>query len=163
MQNKNEERQVKKDMKLALGCDFVGLALKNAVKEYLDGEGIAYEDFGTHTTDNCDYPVYALAAAEAVRTGRCELGLLFCGTGVGISLAANKVKGIRCVVCSEPYSAAMARQHNDANMLARGTRVVGTELAKMIVKSFLSNQFLGGVHQKRVQMIAEIEETGRLA
>lgn len=149
-------------MKLALGCDFVGLTLKHAVKEYLDGAGIAYQDFGTYTAENCDYPVYALAAADAVRSGECDLGLLFCGTGVGISLAANKVKGIRCVVCSEPYSAAMARQHNDANMLAMGTRVVGTELAKMIVKAFLENQFLGGVHQKRVEMIAQIEETGRI-
>lgn len=149
-------------MKLALGCDFVGLTLKNAVKEYLDKEGIPYQDFGTHTAENCDYPVYALAAAEAVRTGACDLGLLFCGTGVGISLAANKVKGIRCVVCSEPYSAAMARQHNDANMLALGTRVVGSELAKMIVKEFLNNQFLGGVHQKRVDMIGKIEQTGGL-
>ena len=147
---------------LALACDFVGLTLKNAVIEYLEANHIPYRDFGTYTSDNCDYPVYALAAANAVREGTCDLGLLFCGTGVGISLAANKEKGIRCVVCSEPYSAAMARQHNDANMLAMGTRVVGSELAKMIVKEFLGNSFLGGVHQKRVDMITKIEETGEI-
>ena len=147
---------------IALGCDFVGITLKTAIMEYLDANNIPYKDFGTYNTDNCDYPVYAFRAAEAVRTGECQLGLLFCGTGVGISLAANKVHGIRCVVCSEPYSAAMARQHNDANMLAMGARVVGPELAKWIVQAFLENQFLGGIHQKRVDMITQIEETGQL-
>lgn len=150
-------------MKVALGCDFVGLTLKKAVIDYLEANQIAYEDFGAYDAENCDYPVYALKAANAVQSGECDLGLLFCGTGVGISLAANKVKGIRCVVCSEPYSAAMARQHNNANMLAMGTRVVGSELAKMIVKEFLNNEFLGGVHAKRVDMIAQIEETGTLS
>jgi len=142
---------------LALGCDFVGFTLKKAVIEYLEKNQIPYKDYGTYSTENCDYPVYAFKAAKAVQSGECDLGLLFCGTGVGVSLAANKLHGIRCVCCSEPYSALMARQHNDANMLAMGTRVVGPELAKMIVGEFLKGAFLGGVHQKRVDMITEIE------
>ena len=144
---------------VALGSDFVGIILKKVIMEYLDDHQIPYKDFGTYSTESCDYPVYALKAAKAVQSGECELGLLFCGTGVGISLAANKVEGIRCVCCSEPYSAAMARQHNDANMLALGTRVVGGELAKMIVNEFLTNQFLGGIHAKRVDIISSIEKT----
>ena len=144
---------------IALASDFVGYILKQSIMEYLDKQGVPYKDFGTYSTESCDYPIYALKAAKAVQSGECELGLLFCGTGVGISLAANKVSGIRCVCCSEPYSAAMARQHNDANMLAMGTRVVGSELAKMIVHEFLTNQFLGGIHAKRVNMIHEIEQT----
>ena len=144
---------------IALASDFVGYILKQSIMEYLDKQNIPYKDFGTYSTESCDYPIYAIKAAKAVQNGECELGLLFCGTGVGISLAANKVNGIRCVCCSEPYSAAMARQHNDANMLAMGTRVVGSELAKMIVHEFLTNQFLGGIHAKRVTMIHEIEQT----
>ena len=147
---------------IALGCDFVGYILKQHVIEYLESEGIEYKDYGTYDTEKCDYPVYGLAAAKAVAGGECEKGLLFCGTGVGISLVANKVHGIRCVVCSEPYSAALARQHNDANMLAMGTRVVGSELAKMIVREFLNNDFMGGIHEKRVEMITKIEETQEL-
>ncbi len=147
---------------IALGCDFVGLLLKKPIMEWLDANNIPYKDFGTYTTDNCDYPVFAYRAAKAVRSGECDLGLLFCGTGVGISLAANKVDGIRCVVCSDPYSAAMARQHNNANMLALGQRVVGVELAKVIIKEFLNNEFLGGVHAARVDMISEIEQTQSL-
>lgn len=144
---------------IALASDFVGYILKQSIMEYLDKQNSPYKDFGTYSTESCDYPIYAIKAAKAVQNGECELGLLFCGTGVGISLAANKVNGIRCVCCSEPYSAAMARQHNDANMLAMGTRVVGSELAKMIVHEFLTNQFLGGIHAKRVNMIHEIEQT----
>ncbi len=144
---------------IALASDFVGYILKQSIMEYLDKQNIPYKDFGTYSTESCDYPIYAIKAAKAVQNGECELGLLFCGTGVGISLAANKVNGIRCVCCSEPYSAAMARQHNDANMLAMGTRVVGSELAKMIVHEFLTNQFLGEIHAKRVNMIHEIEQT----
>lgn len=144
---------------IALASDFVGYILKQSIMEYLDKQNIPYKDFGTYSTESCDYPIYAIKAAKAVQNGECKLGLLFCGTGVGISLAANKVNGIRCVCCSEPYSAAMARQHNDANMLAMGARVVGSELAKMIVHEFLTNQFLGGIHAKRVNMIHEIEQT----
>lgn len=148
---------------IALASDFVGYILKQSIMEYLSKQNIPYKDFGTYSTESCDYPVYAHKAAKAVQNGECDLGLLFCGTGVGISLAANKVHGIRCVCCSEPYSAAMARQHNDANMLALGTRVVGTELAKMIVHEFLTNQFIGGIHAKRVDMIREIEQTQTLS
>lgn len=147
---------------IALGSDFVGYLLKKPIMEYLDANHIPYKDFGTFSTDNCDYPVYAYKAAKAVQSGECDLGILFCGTGVGISLAANKLDGIRCVVCSDPYSAAMARQHNNANMLSLGQRVVGVELAKIIVKEFLNNEFLGGVHAKRVDMISEIEQTQHL-
>ena len=147
---------------LALGSDFVGIILKEQIMQYLDQKGIPYKDFGCYSTEPCDYPVFGLAAAKAVASGECEKGLVFCGTGVGISLVANKVKGIRCVNCSEPYSAAMARQHNDANMLALGTRVVGSELAKMIVDAFLENDFLDGIHAKRVDMIRRIEEVQAL-
>ena len=122
---------------IALASDFVGYILKQSIMEYLDKQNIPYKDFGTYSTESCDYPIYAIKAAKAVQNGECELGLLFCGTGVGISLAANKVNGIRCVCCSEPYSAAMARQHNDANMLAMGTRVVGSEIEQ--------TQTIGGI------------------
>ncbi len=147
---------------IALGSDFVGIILKEQIMKHLDQKGIEYRDFGCYSTETCDYPVFGLAAAKAVASGECEKGLIFCGTGVGISLVANKVKGIRCVNCTEPYSAAMARQHNDANMLSLGTRVVGSELAKMIVDAFLENEFLGGIHAKRVDMIRKIEETQSL-
>ena len=142
---------------IALGCDFAGLPLKEAIMEHLDKRGLAYKDFGTYTTDRCDYPVYAKLATRAVQSGECEKGMLFCGSGVGISLAANKHKGIRCVVCSEPYSAELSRKHNNTNMLALGARVVGTELAKMIVDAWLDAEFEGGVHQQRLDMITEIE------
>ncbi len=147
---------------IALGSDFVGIILKEQIMKHLDEKGIEYKDFGCYDTQPCDYPVYGLAAANAVASGECEKGLIFCGTGVGISLVANKVKGIRCVNCSEPYSAALARQHNDANMLSLGTRVVGSELAKMIVDAFLENEYLGGIHAKRVDMIRQIEENQKL-
>lgn len=148
---------------IALGSDFVGIILKKIIMDYFDAKGIVYKDYGTYDTEPCDYPVYALKAANAVKEGVCDKGILFCGTGVGISLAANKVKGIRCVCCSEPYSALMAREHNDANMLALGTRVVGGELAKMIVEQWLEGKFLGQPHQRRLDMITQIEETGTLS
>lgn len=144
---------------IALASDFVGIILKRTIMEYLDSKGIAYKDFGTYDTEVCDYPVYALKAANAVKEGVCEKGIIFCGTGVGISIAANKVKGIRCVCCSEPYSALMSREHNNANMLALGTRVVGGELAKMIVEQWLNGKFLGDPHQRRLDMISDIEKT----
>jgi len=147
---------------IALASDFAGFPLKKIIMEHLDSRGIEYKDFGTYDTEPCDYPVYALKAANAVKDGICEKGILFCGSGVGISIAANKVKGIRCVCCSEPYSALMSRQHNDANMLALGSRVVGGELAKMIVDMWLSGEFMGGPHKKRIDMISQIEETGTL-
>ncbi len=147
---------------IALGSDFVGIILKQQVMEYLDSKNIAYQDFGAYSTEPCDYPVYGLKAANAVKDGICDKGIVFCGTGVGISIVANKVKGIRCVCCSEPYSALMSREHNDANMLALGTRVVGAELAKMIVEVWLNGEYQHGRHQKRLDMISQIERTGVL-
>lgn len=129
---------------------------------YLDELGLAYHDYGTYDTNRCNYPEYALAAANAVASGECERGLLFCGTGVGISIAANKVRGIRCVCCSEPYSALLSRQHNDTNMLAMGSRVVGADLARMIVKNWLDGVYEGGRHAVRVEQIRQIEQTGRI-
>ena len=143
---------------IALGSDHAGRGLKEEIKKLLDERGLEYTDFGTDTDDSCDYPVYGYAAASAVASGKCDRGLLFCGTGVGISLAANTVKGIRCVVCSEPYSAKMSRLHNNSNMLALGSRVVGTELARMIVETWLDADFEGGRHQRRVDLISAIED-----
>ncbi len=142
---------------IALACDHSALEMKETVKALLDEMGLEYEDFGTHTTDSCHYPIYGARAAKAVASGKCEKGILICGTGIGMSLAANKVKGIRCVACSEPYSARLSRQHNNANMLAIGARVIGTELAKMIVTEFLTTTFEGGRHQTRVDMLTAIE------
>ncbi len=142
---------------IALACDHSALEMKETVKGVLDEMGLQYEDFGTHTTDSCHYPVYGARAAKAVASGKCEKGIIICGTGIGISLAANKVKGIRCVACSEPYSARMSRAHNDANMLSIGARVIGPELAKMIVTEFLTTEFEGGRHQTRVDMLTALE------
>ncbi len=142
---------------IALACDHSALEMKETVKGVLEEMGLKYEDFGTYTTDSCHYPVYGARAAKAVASGKCEKGIIICGTGIGISLAANKVKGIRCVACSEPYSARMSRAHNDANMLSIGARVIGPELAKMIVTEFLTTEFEGGRHQTRVDMLTAIE------
>lgn len=145
---------------IALASDFVGIILKKVIMEHFDQKGIAYKDYGTYDTEICDYPVYGLKAAKAVASGECERGIVFCGTGVGISLVANKVHGIRCACCSEPFSAKMATEHNNANMLALGTRVVGGEYAKMIVDAWMDAKFLGNQHQRRIDMITMIEETG---
>lgn len=147
---------------IALASDHVGIELKRSIMAYLDELGLAYHDYGTYDTNRCNYPEYALAAANAVASGECERGLLFCGTGVGISIAANKVRGIRCVCCSEPYSALLSRQHNDTNMLAMGSRVVGADLARMIVKNWLDGVYEGGRHAVRVEQIRQIEQTGRI-
>ncbi|MDR1663699.1 MAG: ribose 5-phosphate isomerase B [Clostridiales bacterium] len=144
-------------LKIAIGNDHTALEMKNQIKEYLSEQGYEIVDFGTNTPEPCDYPVYGERVAKAVAGGEAELGVLICGTGVGISLAANKVKGIRAAVCSEPYSAKLSRQHNDTNILAFGARVVGIELAKMIVDQWLSAEFEGGRHIRRVDMITEIE------
>lgn len=136
----------------------MGLALKKVIMELLDQRGLAYKDFGAYTTDRCDYPVYGSAAACAVAAGECERGIVICGTGVGISLSANKIHGIRCVVCSEPYSAQLSRLHNNTNMLALGSRVVGEDLARMIVSIWLDTPFEGGRHQRRVEQLATLEE-----
>lgn len=144
-------------MKIGIGCDHVGYELKGKVTEHLRELGYEVVDFGTNSSVRTDYPIYGEAVARAVVSGACEKGILICGTGVGISLAANKVHGIRAVVCSEPYSALLSRRHNDTNILAFGARVVGADLALMIVDAWLSGVYEGGRHAKRVQMIADIE------
>ncbi len=143
---------------IALGSDHAGLPLKNTIAQLLDEMGIAYKDYGTYSEERCNYPEFGYKAAVAVASGECDKGIICCGSGIGISLAANKVEGIRCVVCSEPYSALLSRQHNDTNMLAMGSRVVGTELAKMIVKTWLEGEFEGGRHAKRVEQIMMIDK-----
>lgn len=145
-------------MKVAIGCDHVGYVLKGKVIEHLRDKGYEVVDFGTNSAERTDYPVYGKAVAEAVAGGECERGIVICGTGVGISIAANKVKGIRAVVCSEPYSALLSRQHNDTNVLAFGARVVGEDLALMIVDAWLLGVYAGGRHEKRVQMLADMDK-----
>jgi len=143
---------------IALGSDHAGLPLKLEIIKLLDELGLEYTDYGTDSLARCDYPVYGKKAAEAVANGECERGIIFCGTGIGISIAANKVPGIRCAVCSECYSAVLSREHNDANMLALGARVVGAGLARMIVTQWLDAKFEGGRHADRVALIHQIEE-----
>lgn len=144
-------------MKIAFGNDHTALALKQELVSYLTAQGHEIVDCGTNTPESCDYPVYGERAALVVRDGKADCGILICGTGVGISLAANKVNGIRAVVCSEPYSAMLSKQHNNTNILAFGARVVGVELAKMIVDAWLGAEFEGGRHQRRVDLITDIE------
>ena len=144
-------------MKIAIGNDHVAVEMKREITEYLQSLGHEVINYGTDSSDRCDYPVYGEKVARAVVGGEAERGILICGTGVGISLAANRVRGIRAVVCSEPYSAALSRQHNNTNILAFGARVIGIELAKLIVKSWLDAEFEGGRHLTRVQMLDEIK------
>ena len=144
-------------MKIALGCDHGGYELKEFIKRVLERLGYSYEDFGCNSTESCDYPVYGEKVGRAVADGEADLGIAICGTGVGISLAANKVKGIRACVCSEPYTAKLSRMHNNSNVLAFGARVVGSELAKMITEAWLDAEFEGGRHERRVQMLMDIE------
>lgn len=145
-------------MKIAIGNDHAAVELKYEIEDFLEKEGYEVINFGTDTHDSCNYPEYGEKVARAVASGEVTYGVLLCGTGVGISLAANKVKGIRAVVCSEPCSARLSREHNDANILAMGARIVGGELAKMIVKEWLNAEFEGGRHQTRVNMIMDIEK-----
>lgn len=144
-------------MKIGIGNDHAAVDMKNQVVEYLEGKGYEVVNFGTDTYESCNYPEYGEKVGQAVAAGDVDLGILICGTGVGISLAANKVKGVRAVVCSEPYSAKLSRQHNNTNILAFGARVIGIELAKMIIDEWLSAEFEGGRHQTRVDMITAIE------
>lgn len=143
---------------IALGSDHGGYDLKERVKAYLDKEGIAYKDYGCYSKESCDYPVFGKAAAEAVASGECDRGIVICTTGIGISITANKVKGIRCALCSDPLSAEMTRRHNDANMLAMGAGIVGPNLAERIVEVFLNTEFEGGRHARRVGLITEMEK-----
>ena len=145
-------------MRIGFGSDHTAVALKLELIRHLEEQGHECIDYGTHDPNvRMDYPVPGKAVAEAVRKGEVEKGVLICGTGVGISLAANKVPGIRAAVCSEPYTARLTVQHNNANIIAMGARVVGTELAKMIVDEFFKAQYEGGRHGARIRMLADIE------
>lgn len=144
-------------MKIAIGNDHIGLDMKEHIKEYLKKKGHFIIDCGTNTNERTDYPIYAKKVSELVYSEECDFGILICGTGVGISLAANKVRGIRAVVCSEPYSARLSRQHNNANIIAFGAKVIGFSTAEMIVDEFLQAEYEGGRHQKRIDMIHAIE------
>ena len=144
-------------MKIAIACDPAGEVLKGPIEELLTEKGIEYVDFGIREGDPRDYPIFGVRAANAVASGACDRGIILCGTGVGISIAANKVKGIRCCCCSDAYSAKMSRAHNDANMLALGGRVIAPELAKLIVEIWVKTPFEGGRHQRRIDMFSLIE------
>ena len=145
-------------MKIAVGCDHGGFELKNEIIKYLESENYEVKDFGTYSTDSCDYPDIAEPVAEAVAAKEFDFGILICGTGIGIGIAANKVPGIRAALCSDTFSAHATRQHNNANILTMGQRVVGTGLALDIVKTFLNTEFEGERHQKRIDKISEIEK-----
>lgn len=142
---------------IVLSSDHAGIELRHIVAAHLRERGYAILDVGPQTSERTDYPTWGEKAARLVQSGEARFGILICGTGFGISLAANKVKGIRCVVCSEPYTAQLSRQHNNANMLAFGARVVGQDLALMIVDHFLDASFEGGRHAHRIEMLSEIE------
>lgn len=143
---------------IALGSDHGGYALKLEIMKHLDEQGVAYKDFGTHSEESCDYPVYGELVGKAVAAGEHELGIIICGTGIGISIAANKVHGVRAALCHDCYSAEFTRRHNNANVLALGGRVVGAGHALKIVDIFLNTEFEGGRHARRVGLISEIEE-----
>ena len=139
---------------IAIACDHAALEMKKEIEALLTARGLEYKDFGTYTADSCHYPVYGAQAARAVAAGECDRGIVICGTGIGMSLAANKVKGIRCALCSDPYSARMTRAHNDANMLALGASVVSEELAMEIVDTFLDTEFSNEErHIRRIDLI----------
>ncbi|MGT2785827.1 ribose 5-phosphate isomerase B [Streptococcus merionis] len=146
-------------MRIGIGNDHVAVEYKKVISEYIT-EKYGYEvvNYGTDSTERFNYPESGKKVAEAVASGKVDRGILICGTGVGIGIAANKVKGIRCVICSEPYSAKLSRQHNDTNVLSFGARVIGIELAKMIVDNWLVTEFEAGRHKVRVDMIGKIEQ-----
>ena len=148
--------------KLVIGNDHVAVEMKNELKKYLEEKGYEVINVGTDSPESFPYPVSGYKAAKMVASGEVDGGILICGTGVGISLAANKVKVIRCCVCSEPYSAKLSKQNNNSNMIAFGARVIGIEMAKMIVDEWLGAEFQGGRHATRVDMITEIEQTQQL-
>ena len=142
---------------LAIASDHGGFALKQEIMAHLKETGVAYADLGTYSEESVDYPVYAAKLGKAVAAGEYERGILICGTGIGISIAANKIDGIRCALCSDCYSAEMCRRHNNANVLAMGGRTLGAELAKKIVDTYLHTEFEGGRHERRVNMIMALE------
>lgn len=145
---------------IAIGSDHAAYDFRQEVMAYLDEKGVAYKDFGCYSKERMDYPVVGEAVGRAVASGEYDKGILICGTGVGISLAANKVDGIRAVVCSEPYTAKLSREHNNTNVLAFGARVIGIELAKMIIDEWLAAEFEGGRHANRVEMLGNIKNGG---
>lgn len=145
---------------IAIGCDHGGFALKQEVMRHLDELGLAYKDFGTYSEESCDYPIYGEAVARAVAGGECARGILICGTGIGISISANKVHGIRAALCGDCFSAEMCRRHNNANILAMGERVTGPGLAMKICDIFLDTPFDGGRHARRVEKMMAIEDRG---
>lgn len=144
-------------MKIAMGSDHGGYSLKQQLAALLRDQGHEVLDFGTHSLESCDYPDFGAAAARAVASGECERGIVICTTGIGISIAANKIRGIRCALCADPLSAEMTRRHNDANMLAMGAGIVGPNLAQRMVEVFLSTPFEGGRHQRRVDKLMALE------
>ncbi|HPR40160.1 MAG TPA: ribose 5-phosphate isomerase B [Oscillospiraceae bacterium] len=143
---------------LAIGSDHGGYELKEEIKKHLADIGVAYEDFGTDSEASCDYPLFAEKVCGAVQTGECERGILICGTGIGMSMCANKCRGIRAALCGDCFSAEYARRHNDSNVLCMGARVVGSGLALKIVDTYLAAEFEGGRHARRVAMITELED-----
>lgn len=147
-------------MKIALGCDHGGFELMQLVKVHLAERNIEFVDCGTFSTASCHYPEYGYKAAKAVQSGECDRGIVICTTGIGISITANKVRGIRCALCGDPWSAEMTRRHNDANMLAMGAAVIGRGVAMKIVDTFLDTAFEGGRHQTRLDLISECEKNG---
>lgn len=150
-------------MKIAIGNDHVAIDMKNEIMKYLQEKGIEVINVGTDSPERFNYPISGYKVAKMVAAGEADLGVLICGTGVGISLSANKVKGIRACVCSDPYTAKLSKQHNNTNIIAFGARVIGIETARMIVDEWLNAEYEGGRHQIRIDMISEIEETGRLS
>lgn len=145
-------------MKIALGCDHGGYELKQFIMKTLEKLGYEYEDFGCYSLESCDYPDFGAAAARAVAEGKCDRGIVICTTGIGISIAANKIRGIRCAHCADSLQAELTRRHNNANMLAMGAGIVGPNLAERIVDTFLTAQFEGGRHERRVNLISAMEE-----
>lgn len=148
-------------MKIAMGNDHSAVELKNIIKEFVEGKGYEVIDMGTNSEESCDYPLYGEMVGRAVASGEADYGITICGTGVGISLAANKVNGVRACVCSEPYTAKLSKMHNNSNVLAFGARVVGSEMAKMITETWLDAEYEGGRHQRRVDMLTEIENKNK--
>ena len=146
-------------MKIAIACDHGALDMKNMLVSYLEGQGHTVTDFGTHTNASCDYPEFAAAAAQAVASGECQRGIVLCTTGIGMSIAANKVKGIRCALLSDVVSARLTREHNDTNMMAMGAGIVGNILAQQIVDTWLDTEFSGGErHQRRIDKMMALEK-----
>lgn len=143
--------------KIAMGNDHSAVEMKEAMKAYVESKGYEVIDFGTNSTESCDYPEFGEKVGRAVASGEADYGIAICGTGIGIGIAAGKVKGVRVCTCSEPYSARLSRMHNNTNVLTFGARVIGVEMAKMIVDEWLDNKYEGGRHDRRVQMLGEIE------